>query len=443
MLKILISIMFFLNIGCSNKLNEKKDKNKSTVFSYIEEIFKNKSSFKIRLFSSVQLIALEGFIFYLFNKKKFDSKKKIIFGSILIPFLLFIFRMICPSLNDELRRNKNFEKKFTENKREQNNKNNDKEVNDETLKIFVPGSYVRGLKDKIFHYSQHAIFGRYIPYDFFYDKFNKENSQQGELNSQKGELKKIDNYQFFDANKIDRTAYPGYSKLSDKIKNTIKDYLVFDWNKDLCVFQREKASNLLFQKIKFKIQESKTLKKIIIVAHSYGGEISINALISCFDENILDKISVVYLILICSPLNNATSEKLDKILLNSNSKLKLISFHIQKDYVATNDPTNTNFGFLSFINPFNTNKAINVSDMRFLNKKNKNLYDNNWCGILLKNVNKKVKKEKQNDGMFSEKEFEKTTAHGFAAYYAFENGIIDRAINNFDENKKEFVFIDL
>jgi hypothetical protein len=65
------------------------------------------------------------------------------------------------------------------------------------------------------------------------------------------------------------------------------------------------------------------------------------------------------------------------------------------------------------------------------NKKNKNS-DYNWCGIVLKNLNKKVKKEKQNNRMFSAKEFEETIAHGFTPYYVFESSHIDAAINNFD-----------
>jgi hypothetical protein len=425
-------IIIFLNFKCSVN-NEKYNSKRLSVMSYIKKSFKYKDFLRTAFLSSSQLIILELLIVYILNKKRFNSKKiKLVFGSFLVSILLFVFRMIIPSIKDEFKRIYNFKEEFKDEKLE-NKKNN--KIN-EVLKIFVPGTFVRGLKDRLYHYTQHAFFGKYVLYDFFYDRFNKKNNQVGDL-------KNISEYKIFCDDGFIRNAFPGYIKLSKEKTLKIKDYFVFDWNKDLCIIQREKAAKIFSKKINEKINENSGIKKLIIVAHSYGGEIVIKALINLLyqdNEDFFKKVDEIVLILICSPLKNDIVDDLMFVLLNLGEKIKLISFHIEKDYVATNDPTNTNFGFLSIINPFNTNKSIAVSDMKFLNKKDKQGL-RNWTGILLKGVNKKVKGQRK--VLFKDKEFKKTTAHGFAAYYVFENDLIDKAIDKFDKLKNKMLFINI
>jgi hypothetical protein len=96
-------------------------------------------------------------------------------------------------------------------------------------------------------------------------------------------------------------------------------------------------------------------KKIVLIGHSYGGSIAINASYSAIKNNLNKKIEIVT---IQSPILNNQIRKIDYLLNEKGSKM--ISIHSPSDYTAVYDPINFGEGVndFNYENKFPNNKNL-------------------------------------------------------------------------------------
>jgi hypothetical protein len=126
----------------------------------------------------------------------------------------------------------------------------------------------------------------------------------------------------------------------------------FLWGGNYSQTIRDKASKDLSSEI-IKLRKDFPDKEIILMAHSYGGEIAIEALNSIKDEKVIkNNDNKIYLTTMASPLSKNDSNIIYN--LTSNNIIKYISFSNVFDTTATYDPLNKS--------TFNVDDLQNIKD---------------------------------------------------------------------------------
>jgi hypothetical protein len=378
--------------------------------------FKTKSYFLQTALTAIGSAELEIVLLGVTNNKYFKNlkfKNKDLFRKIILGFpalipIIYYLRGAIPSILDEKERIELFKNAkiidFSNSNLEENSKI------DDAHKIFVPGTYVRGtMLYKFFYYPFQAILG-FRPYWPNYGT-NIIKNAEGYIDELIGEDRDYN------------------IKWSEKYKNFVKNiilpilkkynYFYLNWTYDLYDKDREYASDDLKNEI------NKNLSKdIVIISHSYGGEVAIKALYKLFVDQNVNLKKKIFLCLVCTPLINETVEMIEAILKKG---VRIISFHIEKDYIATGDPTNYPV--------FSSIWKGNVSDIKYL-KKHKEELDKNLCAVLLEGVNSDVDKEKKPGGCL---ESAWQSAHGLVIYYILKFDLINKFINSFESNLGAFL----
>jgi hypothetical protein len=118
----------------------------------------------------------------------------------------------------------------------------------------------------------------------------------------------------------------------------------FRWNGRLSNAVRKKASEKLSQYIEKQIQNEQ-YNKIVLLSHSYGGEVSLNAIKKLYHDNNIKKIPnnnikkiPIEFGFYMSPFSSSMTDSLDTIL-QCNSENKVLFVYAPSDFIAQYDPS--------------------------------------------------------------------------------------------------------
>jgi hypothetical protein len=110
----------------------------------------------------------------------------------------------------------------------------------------------------------------------------------------------------------------------------------FRWNGRLSNAVRKKASEKLSQYIEKQIQNEQ-YNKIVLLSHSYGGEVSLNAIKKLYHDDNIKKIPIEFGFYM-SPFSSSMTDSLDTIL-QYNSENKALFVYAPSDFIAQYDPS--------------------------------------------------------------------------------------------------------